>query len=317
MNDLRKTRKIFEGFLDDWLKDLPNSSLYEPMAYLLRMKAKRIRPCLVLMAADMYGSKPEEAIDEALAIEVFHNFTLMHDDIMDNAPLRRGEPSVHEKWNRDRALLSGDAMLVKAYQLMAHNPKALQVFNKVSLEVCEGQQLDMDFESMEDVSIEQYDEMIRLKTAVLLSAALQVGAIVGRATGLEVSHLGSFGEQLGRAFQLRDDMLDAFGDPGKVGKQLGGDLKAGKKTWLLIKGLELSREADNTVLVDELAKPVEARDVIKMSAVLEELGAKQLLMDATAKAHQTAMAHLDSISLPDVKKRYLLALAESLLDRVN
>jgi len=317
MNDLRKCRKLFETYLEGWLTDLPQSNLYDPMAYLLRLKAKRIRPCLVLMAAEMYGTKPDQCIDESIAIEVFHNFTLMHDDIMDQAPLRRGEPSVHEKWNINTAILSGDAMLVKAYQLMSHNAKALQVFNRHALHVCEGQQLDMDFETMDLVSLEQYSEMIRLKTAVLLSCALQIGAIIGRASGPEISHLGSFGEQLGIAFQLKDDMLDAFGDPSKVGKQRGGDLRAGKKTWLLIKGIELSLEADRTELIDELKKPVEQRDVIKMVAVLEELGARQLLLEATEKAHRNAMAHMDSIALPDVKKRYLVALAEGLLERVH
>lgn len=317
MNDLRKSKKVFEGYLEDWISSLPKTSLYEPMAYLLQLNAKRIRPSLVLMAAEMYGMKPDNCIDESLAMEVFHNFTLMHDDIMDDAPLRRGEASVHTKWDVNRAILSGDAMLVKAYHLMSHNAKTLQIFNRYALQVCEGQQLDMDFEKLDRVSLEQYSEMIKLKTAVLLSCSLQIGATIGRATGQEISHLGSFGEQLGMAFQLKDDMLDAFGDPSKVGKQRGGDLRAGKKTWLLIKGLELSMDADRTELVDELQKPAEMRNVIKMAAVLEELGARQLLLEATEKAHRTAMAHMDSISVPDVKKRHLVALAEGLLDRVH
>jgi len=317
MNDLKKTQKLFASFLDQWVKDLPQTDLYVPIAYLLSLKAKRIRPSMLLMTAEMFGVNPSDAMDEALAIEVFHNFTLMHDDIMDNAPLRRGEPTVHEKWDVNTAILSGDAMLVKAYQLMGNNPKALPVFSRYALKVCEGQQLDMAFENQELVALKDYSEMIRLKTAVLLSSAFQIGAIIGRATSQEVQHLGAFGEELGMVFQLKDDMLDAFGDPGKVGKQKGGDLRAGKKTWLLIKGLELSREQEREDLLHELSKPSDQRDVIRMAAVLEEVGAKHMLMEAIERAHQTAMAHLDSVPVAENRKKHLLALAESLLDRVH
>jgi geranylgeranyl diphosphate synthase type II len=317
MNDLKKSRKLVESYLSEWVSDLPDTGLYEPMRYLLSMEAKRVRPAMLLMAAEMFGVKPENAIDEALAIEVFHNFSLMHDDIMDEAPLRRGQPTVHSKWDVSTAILSGDAMLVKAYQLMGQNAKALQVFSRYALQVCEGQQLDMDFEKLDTVSLDEYKEMIRLKTAVLLSCSLQIGAIIGRATGAEVQHMGAFGEQLGLVFQLKDDLLDVFGDPTKVGKQQGGDLRAGKKTWLLIKGLELSKQQDRTELIDELKKPAAERDVIRMAAVLEELGARDQLMDAISRAHQTAMAHMDSIPLPEKQKKHLVALAESLLERVH
>ena len=317
MNDLKKSRKLVDSFLAEWVKDLPESNLYEPMRYLLNMEAKRVRPAMLLMAAEMFGVKPENAMDEALAIEVFHNFTLMHDDIMDEAPLRRGEPTVHEKWDVSTAILSGDAMLVKAYQLMGQNAKALQVFSRYALQVCEGQQLDMDYEKLDAVSLEEYGEMIKLKTAVLLSCALQIGAIIGRATAAEVQHMGAFGEQLGLVFQLKDDLLDVFGDPKKVGKQQGGDLRAGKKTWLLLKGLEISKQQDRTELIDELRKPAADRDVVKMTGVLDQLGAKDQLLDAIDQAHRTAMAHMDSIPVPDQRKKHLVALAESLLERVH
>lgn len=317
MNDLKKSRKLVDSFLAEWVKDLPDSNLYEPMRYLLNMEAKRVRPAMLLMAAEMFGVKPENAIDEALAIEVFHNFTLMHDDIMDEAPLRRGEQTVHEKWDVSTAILSGDAMLVKAFQLMGQNAKALQVFSRYALQVCEGQQLDMDYEKLDAVSLGEYGEMIRLKTAVLLSCALQIGAIIGRATAAEVQHMGAFGEQLGLVFQLKDDLLDVFGDPKKVGKQQGGDLRAGKKTWLLLKGLEISKQQDRTELIDELQKPAADRDVVKMTGVLDQLGAKEQLLDAIDQAHRTAMAHMDSIPVPDQRKKHLVALAESLLERVH
>lgn len=317
MNDLKKTRALVESYLQQWVVDLPEGGLYEPIRYLLGLKAKRIRPSMLLMGAEMFGLKAEDAIDEALAIEIFHNFTLMHDDIMDEAPLRRGEPTVHTKWNVNTAILSGDAMLVKAYQLIGQNPKALQVFSRYALQVCEGQQLDMEFEKFNQVTMDQYSEMIRLKTAVLLSCALQIGAILGRATGQEIQHMGAFGEQLGIVFQLKDDMLDAFGDPSKVGKQRGGDLRSGKKTWLLIKGLELCAKNDRTELIDELNKPADQRDVIKMTAVLDEVGARELLIDAIEKAHGTAMAHMDSIPVPEKRKKHLLLLAESLMERVH
>jgi len=220
--------------------------LYEPINYIMSLGGKRLRPCLLLMACDMFGGDVEQALAPALAIEVFHNFTLMHDDIMDKAPLRRGKPTVHEKWNANTAILSGDVMMVESNKLIMQVKDnilrpVLDVFNDTAVGVCEGQQIDMNFETRQDVQIDEYINMIRLKTAVLVGGALKMGALVGGADDAEGTLLYNFGEQLGIAFQLQDDILDVYGDPKKFGKQVGGDIISNKKTYLLIKALELAK----------------------------------------------------------------------------
>ncbi|HPF90865.1 MAG TPA: polyprenyl synthetase family protein, partial [Flavobacteriales bacterium] len=226
-------RALFDAHVERWSAALPAGDLYAPMAYLLALPGKRIRPTLTLMACELFGADPRNALDQALAIELFHNFTLMHDDIMDAASLRRGRPTVHAQWNVNTAILSGDAMLVMAYSVLGSDPYILSVFNQHALEVCAGQQLDMEFEQRAEVGLAEYREMIRLKTAVLLSAALRIGAIKAGATEADQQRIAAFGEGMGLAFQLRDDLLDAFGDPAVTGKEQGGDLRNGKKTWLL------------------------------------------------------------------------------------
>jgi geranylgeranyl diphosphate synthase type II len=230
------------------------SLLYEPIDYILGLGGKRMRPILVLMAHQLFDKNIEKAISPALAIEVFHNFTLLHDDIMDKAPLRRGQQTVHEKWNANVAILSGDTMLVQAYQLMADVDKSivkptLEVFSKAAIEVCEGQQWDMDFETQENVSIDDYLKMIECKTAVLLGAALQIGGITAGAFTQEQEHLYEFGRNMGIAFQLKDDLLDAFGNPETFGKQVGGDIMANKKTYLYLKALALANKNQHSDLV--------------------------------------------------------------------
>jgi geranylgeranyl diphosphate synthase type II len=310
-------RTRVEARIAEWIAELPTSALYPPMAYLMQLPAKRVRPAAVLMGCELFGGKAEDALNEALGIELFHNFTLMHDDIMDAAPLRRGKPTVHAKWNVNSAILSGDAMLVKAYQLMGRSAEINTLFSRYALEVCEGQQLDMEFEQRNDVSLAEYLEMIRLKTAVLLSCALQVGAAVAGAPGDDRERLGRVGEHLGLAFQLRDDLLDAFGDPEKVGKQRGGDLRAGKKTWLLIRGLERSVEQGRTELLDELAKTPADRDVDRMIAILEELGVHAEAESEVALHDAVAMQELDAIPVPEERKVDLHAFAAMLRDRVH
>ena len=225
--------------------NLPNSpeKLYNPIAYMLNIGGKRIRPILVLVAHQLYNPNFKKSLKAALAIEVFHNFTLIHDDIMDKAPLRRGVITVHEKWDKNIAILSGDVMLVESYKLLMsvddNNLRSiLQVFNKAATEVCEGQQMDMDFETRNDVSIEEYLKMIEYKTSVLLAASLKIGAINGGATKKQANLLYEFGRNMGIAFQLQDDLLDAFGDPHKFGKRVGGDIIANKKTFLYLMALE-------------------------------------------------------------------------------
>jgi geranylgeranyl diphosphate synthase, type II len=310
-------QQLFEAHLRIWLAALPTGTLYAPMAYLMQLPAKRIRPVATLMACDLFGHPAEKALDAALAVEVFHNFTLMHDDIMDQAPLRRGQPTVHEKWNVNTAILSGDAMLVKAYQLLGSDVQLLPLFNRYALEVCEGQQLDMDFEQREDVRLEEYMEMIRLKTAVLLSCALQMGAAVAKAPVAEREKLGRMGEHLGMAFQLRDDLLDAFGDPARTGKQQGGDLRAGKRTCLLIRGLELSAAASRTELREELQRPGPERNVERMLRALEELGVRAEA-EQRAREHELAAAGgLDAVDVAADAREPLRALFRLLMDRAH
>jgi geranylgeranyl diphosphate synthase type II len=301
--------------VERWIAALPSDPLYAPMAYLLRLPAKRVRPALTLMGCELFGGRAADALKEALGIELFHNFTLMHDDIMDASVLRRGRPTVHTKWNVNTAILSGDAMMVKAYQCMGHDPQVLSIFNRYALEVCEGQQRDMDFEQRSDVSLVEYKEMIRLKTAVLLSCALRIGACKAGASPADQDRIGVFGEALGLAFQLRDDLLDAFGDTTQIGKEQGGDLRNGKKTWLLIRALELAdRSGDNTLLA-ELAKPVKERDVKVMIQVLHTLGVQREAEQEVARLESLAADALQAIGVPDERKAPLRALAVMLEQR--
>lgn len=268
-------RALFDAHAERWVAALPQGNLYAPMAYLLGLPAKRVRPLLTLMACELFGGKPADALDEALGIEVFHNFTLMHDDIMDASPTRRGRPTVHVKWDTPTAILSGDAMLVKAHGLMNADRRIAEAFGQHALLVCEGQQLDMDFEQRTDVTLAAYTEMIRQKTAVLLACALRIGAIKAGASSAQQDLIGAFGEYLGLAFQLRDDLLDAFGDPALTGKEQGRDLRNGKKTWLLIRGLELEALNGGHLLRNQLTMEAAHRDVRAMATTLRSSGVER------------------------------------------
>ena len=307
--------ELIEEHLVRWCDALPPNALYAPMSYLLRLPAKRVRPALVLMGCEVFGGRAEEALGEALGIEIFHNFTLMHDDIMDASPLRRGEPTVHVKWDANTAILSGDAMLLKAHQMMGKNDDVRRIFGRYALEVCEGQQLDMGFEHRDDVRVTEYVEMIRQKTAVLLNSALQIGAAIAGADVQDRERLGSFGEHMGMAFQLRDDLLDAYGDPARTGKQKGGDLRNGKKTFLLIRGLERAAEERWGVMQEELAKPQGERDVQRMIDAIDELGVRAEAEAEIAKHDLAARLELDAVRVDDAKKIPLRAIAERLLGR--
>lgn len=247
--DILHYQKDFLAYLatKDWTREPKN--LYEPVDYILQLGGKRIRPILTLMAADIFSNDFKKALPAALAVEVFHNFTLVHDDIMDDAPLRRGKATVHEKWNINTGILSGDAMLILAYQYFEnYEPivfqKLAKLFSKTALEVCDGQQLDVDFETRNDVSIDEYINMIRLKTSVLVAAALKMGAIVAETEDTNADLIYDFGLNLGLAFQLQDDFLDTFGNPETFGKQVGGDIIENKKTYLYLKALEVSSKND-------------------------------------------------------------------------
>lgn len=298
------------------------SSIYQPISYLLQAGGKRIRPAMSLMAANLFLDDLSDAVHPAIGIEVFHNFTLMHDDIMDNAPLRRGLKTVHEKWNTNVAILSGDAMLIQSYQLLANTkpelvPRLLEVFNNIGLEVCEGQQMDMEFESRKDVSVDEYLTMIRLKTSVLLAGAMQMGAIIGGADEITQKLMYEFGENLGMAFQLRDDYLDAFGDPSKTGKQPGGDILADKKTLLLIRSLEKSTASTRLVLDEFIGNPNSdpTKKVSSILGVFEELGIRQELQDLIVGYDEKAIQSLKSIQVDNERKKPLLDLATTLLTR--
>lgn len=277
--------------------------LYDPISYILSLGGKRIRPLLSLLAYGMYQENPEKIIRQAAAIEVFHNFTLMHDDIMDEAPIRRGKATVHEKWNANIAILSGDVMMVRSYDLMLGAPTNLlptiiKQFNKTAAEVCEGQQLDMNFESRDEVNDLEYLEMIRLKTAVLLGFSLQLGGILGEASPEDTQKLYDFGVNIGVGFQLKDDLLDVFADQAKFGKQVGGDIISNKKTFLLIKALELAsgddrKELDNWIRKTDFNKEEKVAAVKK---IYEKLGIKELTESKMNSYFEKGFELLDSIS---------------------
>ena len=298
--------------------------LYEPIRYSLELGGKRIRPALVLLANDLFGGKDEDAINAALAIEVFHNFTLLHDDIMDDAPLRRGHNTVYKKWGSNIAILAGDVMFVNSLQLLAKCdtkklPEILTLFNTTAIEVCEGQQYDMNFETQANVSIDDYLKMIELKTAVLLAASLKIGAVLGNASPENANHIYAFGKNLGVAFQLMDDILDLYGDPKKFGKQIGGDVIANKKTYLLLKAQELATGDLKKQLEFSLSSTAlknEAK-VEKVKAIFNQLNIKKLAEDEMNLFYNTAISHLDSIDASKTKKQVFENFAKSLMKREN
>jgi geranylgeranyl diphosphate synthase, type II len=317
MRSFDTLRALLEQRIITWCAQLPANGLYAPMGYIMQLPAKRVRPVAVLMAHELFGGDAEQVMDEALGIELFHNFTLMHDDIMDAAPLRRGRPTVHMKWDVNTAILSGDAMLVKAHRLMSSDGRVSAIFDQRALEVCEGQQLDMAFEQRNDVTLAEYQEMIRLKTAVLLAGALQIGALRAGACDADVQRIAHVGEHLGLAFQLRDDLLDAFGDPDKVGKQVGGDLRAGKKTWLLIRGTERAAQQGRRELHEELARNPDQRDVSRMIATLRDLGVDREAEQEVERHDRAALEALEAIQVPELRKQPLRDLADLLMARTH
>lgn len=296
--------------------------LYAPIAYTLSLGGKRIRPALTLMACDLFCGSPGLAVKPALGIEVFHNFTLLHDDIMDKASLRRGRPTVHVKWNDNTAILSGDVMQIVAYMLIAESPAAvlkpvLDLFSRTAMEICEGQQFDMEFEQRREVSAGEYMEMIRLKTAVLLGCALKTGALVGGADSDDADQLYAFGENIGLAFQLMDDMLDVYGDEKTFGKKIGGDILCNKKTYLLIHAMKLAQGATAEKL-DRLLSGAEDSPEEKIRQVTEiynELGVPRIVMEAMEKHYQQAMGHLARVKAEEARKSHLVQIAHHLMNR--
>jgi len=300
------------------------AELYEPMQYMMNLGGKRLRPALLLMGCDAFGGDIYQAINPAIAIEVFHNFTLMHDDIMDNAPLRRGKTTVHEKWNSSVGILSGDAMLVEGYKLMMQVGEkilrpVLEIFNDTAIAVCEGQQIDMNFEQQKNVSIGAYINMIRLKTAVVLGGALKIGALIAGAKQQDANLIYAFGEDLGIAFQLQDDILDVYGDPEKFGKQIGGDIISNKKTYLLIKALETANQEQ----LQELNHWLQLTNfdaVKKVSAVrnlFDQMEIREKAEQEMNRFAQRALQSLKDLRLDEVRKNALFEFADMLLVREN
>jgi geranylgeranyl diphosphate synthase type II len=296
--------------------------LYDPITYIINLGGKRIRPLLVLMATELFGKDANDAVHAAMAIEVFHNFTLVHDDIMDNAPLRRGKATVHEKWSTNTAILSGDVMMVEANKNLAKvNPvflkDALDTFNSTAQGVCEGQQLDMEFEGRKDVSIDEYIDMIRLKTAVLLGGALKLGAIIAGASAKEADLIYQFGESIGIAFQLQDDILDVYADPEKFGKQVGGDIIANKKTFLLLKAFELAEQEKLEQLKNwtnlETFNVQQKVDAIK--AIYDDLDIQNIARQTMNNYSDKALAYLEQIEISNEAKSNLLTLTSQLIAR--
>jgi geranylgeranyl diphosphate synthase, type II len=310
------SKKFTERFEIRHFPEQP-ASLYEPNEYFLRLGGKRIRPLLCLMGNELFDEIIPDAWNAATAIELFHNFTLVHDDIMDKAPLRRGKPTIHTKYNESTALLAGDVMMVKAYEYLNkisshYLNKVLAIFNRTAVEVCEGQQLDMDYESKEDVNMNDYLRMIELKTSVALAASLKIGALLGGGGERNQNLLYEFGKKLGIAFQVQDDYLDAFGDGSKTGKQVGGDILANKKTFLLIHAKE-SRTHKNDL--ERLMRTNSADKVDKVLAVYKDCKTGEWALEIKNKYLNEALAHLDDIAVLSKRKEPLRELALFLVRR--
>jgi geranylgeranyl diphosphate synthase, type II len=325
MQTLSQIQSTFQQYLIAQTLAKQPTNLYDPIDYIMQLGGKRLRPALLLMSYNLFSSDVERALPAAYCIELFHNFSLVHDDIMDVAPLRRGKPTVHTKWDLNTGILSGDAMLILCYDyLLAAKAgrklsEIITIFNKTAVEVCEGQQHDMDFEQRTNVTIDEYIEMIALKTSVLLAGAMQIGALLGGASKKNAAHLYEFGKNIGIAFQLQDDILDAFGDPALFGKKSGGDIIQNKKTYLVIKALELADASTKNVLFEWMNTPTTDENA-KIEAVIAIFN--QFEVRAAAEAEQarflaTAFQHLEKVNVEPEKKNILIELANELMLRKN
>lgn len=322
MLSISEYREAVTEYLHQKIKVKEPANLYEPMVYILEQGGKRLRPVLVLMATEIFEGNYKKALDAALAIEVFHNFSLVHDDIMDDAPLRRGKETVHEKWDINTGILSGDAMLINAYQLFESYEgdtfKELStLFTKTAIQVCEGQQYDIDFETRDNVSIEDYLLMIEYKTAVLVGASLEMGAIVAGTSKECKEAIYQYGRLLGIAFQLQDDYLDAFGDPDTFGKQPGGDIIENKKTFLYLKTLELAERSEALQLehLYSISPAENSGKIESVKALFESSGAAELTRKEIQNYTNKAFRVLDMIELPEARKEPLRKFGKMLMDR--
>lgn len=320
------TSKELLGKVNDFISSLSYDrkpeSIYEPIKYVLSIGGKRIRPVLMLLAYNLYKDDPESILMQACALETYHNYTLLHDDLMDNADMRRGMPTVHRKWNANTAILSGDSMLVLAYQRMAQcDPNKLKpvldLFTETALEIGEGQQYDMDFESRTDVAEEEYIEMIRLKTSVLLACAVKIGAILADAPKADADNLYKFGEQIGLAFQLQDDLLDVYGDPAVFGKAIGGDIVSNKKTYMLINAYRLADGRQREELLRWVTSTDFNRDekVAAITRIYDELDIRGLCETRINSYFDCASKYLDAVGVGEERKVQLRAFAKEMMHR--
>ena len=314
--------KMVNNTIDSLPYDRKPVALYDPIRYVLSLGGKRLRPVLMLMAYNMYKDDVQNILMPAIAIETYHNFTLLHDDLMDRAEVRRGKPCVHKKWNDNAAILSGDNMLVLAYHRMIqcnekYMPTVLRLFTETALEIDEGQQYDIDFEDRSDVTEAEYIEMIRLKTSVLLACALKIGAVLGGASEQDADALYEFGEKLGLAFQLQDDYLDVYGDFKTFGKQIGGDIMCNKKTYMLINAQLLANKEQAQELNMWLNKenPVREEKVAAVTRLYDEIGVPQLVRDKINQYYQEAAQAIARVSLPQERTAILWDYAQSMLNR--
>jgi len=309
-----------------YLKRMPYSrppqGLYEPIAYELSLGGKRVRPVLMLMAYNMYQEDVDTILPQAAGLETYHNHTLLHDDVMDKADMRRGKPTVHNVWNENTAILSGDAMLILAYRLMAEGltdklAEVMHIFTETTMEICEGQQWDMEFETRMDVKVDEYIEMIRLKTSVLLAAALKIGACLAGASAEEAQKLYDFGVKMGLAFQLQDDWLDVYGDPKVFGKNIGGDILCNKKTYMLITALEQADEDQRKELERWLTATdfIPAEKISAVTALYNNIGVGKRCEEMVEAYYSDGLAVLESIALPEERKQALKDFACSLMNR--
>lgn len=318
--DLNQYKKTFLDFLSKHPRPKKPNNLYDPIEYILNIGGKRIRPILVLFSCEIFGGDINKALNAAMAIEMFHNFTLIHDDIMDNASLRRGKETVHIKWDKNTGILSGDALMILSYQQLEPYrgetfSKLYTLFNITALKICEGQQYDMDFELKNDISLDDYLKMISNKTAILLGCALQMGAIIANANDKDVEYIYNYGLNLGRAFQLQDDYLDTYGSK-DFGKKVGGDILENKKTFLFIKTLELTSVEDREELL-QLYSNFEISDA-KIKRVIEifnKYNTKDLLLAIIKDYTQLALSDIDNLSISDANKKGLIKLSDELMNR--
>ena len=304
--------------------DRKPSTLYEPIKYVLSLGGKRVRPVLMLLAYNLYKEDPEKIMTQAIALETYHNFTLLHDDLMDNADMRRGHETVHRKWNPNQAILSGDTMLLQAFQRMGQCEadklqQVIGVFTETTLEIDEGQQLDVEFETRNDVTEDEYVEMIRLKTSVLLACAVKIGAILAGASKEDQDNLYKFGEQIGLAFQLQDDLLDVYGDPKVFGKNIGGDITSNKKTYMLINAVNRANPEQRAELTRWIeAETFDREEKVKaVTRLYDEIGIRALCEQKMEACYELGLQHLAKVSVSEERKAILKAYAAAMMKRQN